>query len=298
MDFLKDALDPKHIDKLSGCKRSENIDAFSDRTAGTIFLCYPCGIVVAWDEMYRAESVVHVALLILSVFGHDDFARSRKPRFVGYDRACDLDPCIRNMLDRGALPQSCATFFEGIEFVVDRFHISGHKEDCCVISSDKCKFHPDLPKFDDIRNANTEICEQTFRWFNLLKANTRVMEMSHFWWYVNTLVDERNERREQQLEREGKFEVARDVDISAPGQDNIETDKEDRAYEVKKIVGKRINVDNGNVDFEVKWKGYVNASIEPSENLKNCEFEVEKFEKKFLRNPQLCTIIDPKLSDK
>ena len=243
---------------------------------------------VAWDEMYRAESVIHVALLILSVFGHDDFARSRKPRFVGYDRACDLDPCIRNMLDRGALPESCASFFAGMEFVVDRFHVTGHKEDCCVITSDNCLYHPDLPKFDAIRETNTEICEQTFRWFNLLKANTRVMEMSHFWWFVNTLIDERNQRREEQLDRDGKFDS-----------ENEEKDKEENSksktggFEVKEIVGKRINVKTGEINYEVKWKGYQQVTIEPAENLKTCEFEVDKFEKKIQRHPQLCTIIDP-----
>lgn len=288
MDFLRDVMDPTHIDKLSGCKKSENIDTFSDRTAGTIFLCYRCGIVVGWDEMYRAESVVHVALLILSVFGYDDFARSCKPRFVGYDRACDLDPCIRNMLKRGAIPQHLAKFFEGIEFVVDRFHIGGHKEDCCVMTSGKCKFHPDLPKFDDIRATNMEICEQTFRWHNLFKANTRVMEMTHYWWFVNTLIDERNFRREKQLDMEGKFDA-----VTASKSKEEEEEKKHGLWEVKRIVGKRINVKNGQVSYEVKWKGYTDPTIEPAANLKNCEFEIAEFEKKMVGEPRLCTIIDP-----
>jgi hypothetical protein len=178
---VKQALDPRNVDEFDGCKQSKNIDVFRDYTAGTIFLVYPCGIILAWDEMYRAESVIHVALLLLSVFDYDETSRSHKPRFVGYDRACDLDPCIANLIERGALSDQAAELFKGMKFMVDRFHVGPHTEKCCDINDKNCKFHPDLPVFDAIRKVNTQIAEQTFRWFNQIKANTRVMTMSHFW---------------------------------------------------------------------------------------------------------------------
>jgi hypothetical protein len=223
--------------------------------------------------MYRAESVIHAALLLLSVFGHDDSTKARKPRFVGYDRACDLAPCIRNLIARQALPPWAAEFFKGMLFVVDRMHVVPHTEACCDINSSDCEYHPDMPKFNAIRETNTQICEQHFRWFNLLKANTRVMCMERFWWFVHIMVEEKNERREEELHRRGMFTAP-----VAPVAQVPRTDVNSETFEADDIRSKMLNVTTGEIHYVVKWKGYVRPTVELASRLQDCQFLLEQFE--------------------
>jgi hypothetical protein len=56
------------------------------------YLKRPCGITVAFCEMYRAESIIHAIVFICSIFGFNDATmREAEGGFIGYDRACDLE---------------------------------------------------------------------------------------------------------------------------------------------------------------------------------------------------------------
>ena len=231
------------------------------------------------------------------MFGLSEETKRLKPRFVGYDRSCDLHPCILNMLKRGALPKWAAKFFEGIDFFVDRFHANKHVEDCCTIGKPTCRYHPDLPRFDAIRNVNTAICEQTFRWFNILKANTRNMTMCHFWWFVDVLINEKNKARESELRGNGMFTE----DSKADEEEEAtlvakESEKQSTMplYEVSRILDKRVNPVTGEMFYSVKWKGYLERTVEEvSTSSKMALWTVKEFEEKLRKNPKLFKIVDP-----
>ena len=76
--------------------------------------------------------------------------------YVGYERACEFVPFLRNLsLKRN---MGADKLLER-QFLVDNFHISGHTTDACSLDSPLCEFHPKLPKFGEIADANTECAE-------------------------------------------------------------------------------------------------------------------------------------------
>ena len=53
---------------------------------------------------------------------------------------------------------------KNVKFLVDRFHVSKHTEDCCKpprSDSPNCRYHPD---FQAVKTSNTECAEECFRW--------------------------------------------------------------------------------------------------------------------------------------
>ena len=54
-----------------------------------------------------------------------------------------------------------------MKFLVDRFHVEGHTEPCCKLPSiddpEKGRYHPSNKEFAEIKDANTECAEQSFK---------------------------------------------------------------------------------------------------------------------------------------
>jgi hypothetical protein len=154
----------------SGCKKVANVDKFYNTTAGTIVAIRPCGIIVGHCEMFRAESCSQVGVFLHSLF--QEFPD--RLNYVGYDRACDLHPMVTRLANRG---DDWARFLSERTFFVDIFHANKHTEPKCVLGNPACVYHPKLPKFDHLQSANTEICEQTFVWWNQFRG--MVGSMTH-----------------------------------------------------------------------------------------------------------------------
>ena len=78
---------------------------------------------------------------------------------------------------------------ENVNFLVDIFHVAKHTEDVSMPPDNpNWQYHPHLPKFDDIKGANTESCEQGFRRLNQYFELTRKMtqfKRKVFFWFVN-----------------------------------------------------------------------------------------------------------------
>ena len=70
-----------------------------------------------------------------------------------------------------------------VKFLVDRFHV-GHTEPCCkppsVDDPEKGRYHPSNKDFVDIKDANTECAEQSFKWLNKYKNIVRNMKQHRF----------------------------------------------------------------------------------------------------------------------
>ena len=146
---------------LVGCKKSKNVNTFYDRTAGLLALVRPCGIIVNFCEMFTCESATQAYVFTFTTFGRslDDLSRLK---YLGYDRACDLQPFLKNLKRRGSL--GAKILLDHVKFMVDLWQCHKHKEDTCMpLENPNCKFHPKLQTFSEVHGVNTECAEQAFK---------------------------------------------------------------------------------------------------------------------------------------
>ena len=184
----------------SGCRKKKN-NLFFETTAGMLALIRPCGIVVNMTEMFTSESATQVFLFILRTFCSDS-SDMRRLRYLGYDRVCSFVPFLRNQAKNGSA--GAKVLLENVQFLVDIFHVSKHTEAVCMPPDNpECLYHPHLPKFDEIKDTNTESCEQGFRRLNEYFHLTRKMTVNRrnvLFWFVN---EKFNEERENHLREKG-----------------------------------------------------------------------------------------------
>ena len=74
------------------CKKAANIGHYYARTAGIMAILRPCRIVTDWQEMDTSESSIHLFVQLLKVRDEE----GSNVKFVGYDRARELVPFLRN----------------------------------------------------------------------------------------------------------------------------------------------------------------------------------------------------------
>lgn len=171
----------------NGCRKKTNIHHYLDRTAGIAAIVRPCGIIVNVTEMYTCESMTQMYLFLLGTFGSGKDIQHLK--WLGYDRACGFEPFLQNLSKKGIY--LAKYLLKNTKFLVDRFHIKGHTEICCLPpdQNPECKYHPDLPVFSEISKANTECAEQAFRWLNKLKFSLRQMGRYKFNFFLYEMVN-------------------------------------------------------------------------------------------------------------
>ena len=133
-----------------------------------------CGIRLSHSEMYTSESCSDVFISPVDVFGLHPQSTDLISVVI-YDRACDLHPFIKRLSREG---NTIATNFEYIHFMIDDFHVQGHKEPKCDISSPQCMYHPGLAQYSQYKGMNAEVAEQSFSILNLFKCSTRKMTLS------------------------------------------------------------------------------------------------------------------------
>jgi hypothetical protein len=169
-----------------GCKKAENVDRFQTRSAGVMALVRPCGIVVDLSEMLTCESPSQLFVQALRLKCDENV----NMRYFGYDRACEFAPFLRNLEKKGN--PGAELLLRDTQFVVDRFHIKGHKAAKCDIKSPQCAYHPDLPRFDEIRGVNTECAEQCFAWLGKFKHMVKYMSQYKYKLFLAQIVATRN----------------------------------------------------------------------------------------------------------
>ena len=150
------------------CKKSANVNRFYERTAGILALVRPCGIIVNFNEMFTCESPTQAYVFVYTTFGCSPSDLSRL-KFIGYDRACDLHPFLRNLAKKGSL--GAKILLDNVKFMVDIWHCEKHKEATCMpyLDNPKCIYHPKLSSFSAVHGVNTECAEQAFKWLGKFK---------------------------------------------------------------------------------------------------------------------------------
>ena len=189
--------DNEDVSVLTACKKPSNLNRFYDRTAGVMALVRPCRIIVNFAEMFSCESPTQSFVFVYTTFRRslDDLSRLK---YLGYDRACDLHPFLRNLMKKGSL--GAKILLENVKFMVDLWHCIKHKEPTCMPADNpKCVYHPHLPVFSEIHRVKSECAEQTFKWLGKFKSITSRMIRQRFCFFLWKMIDLHNQRVSRKL---------------------------------------------------------------------------------------------------
>ena len=115
---------------------------------------------------------------------------------IVYDRACDLHPFLKRLSKEG---NHSASIYKQLTHIVDIIHAEKHTQAKYSITSEECKYHPHLLKFNDLRNMNTEVAEQSFSRINPFKYITRKMCYGKRLLFLKFLDNDYNSRKSIKL---------------------------------------------------------------------------------------------------
>jgi len=107
-------------------------------SVGLLVGAYSCGIAFNILELNKSE-----ARLLVGLFSIDTNAKiEKKIEYICYDDACHIPNEIKT------------TELNNVKFVIDRFHLRNHKEEC------KVKYN--YANYSELKHVNTQVCEQIF----------------------------------------------------------------------------------------------------------------------------------------
>lgn len=162
--------------------------------AGVFAVILNCGIIVSLFCLHGSESLSQIYVHITEMY-----ARHGKdlPSDFGYDDGCHLRRFAELRKDKNPRARS---FWEKVgQFIfVDRFHWINHKK-----SHVYCTVNCNPNSNSRLDGANTEVCEQSFRWFSRHKYSVNHMSPARFRFFMTLLADRRNEIL---IEKRGVFQ--------------------------------------------------------------------------------------------
>ncbi|KAK2556275.1 hypothetical protein P5673_021909 [Acropora cervicornis] len=103
--------------------------------------------------------------------------------FICYDDACHLKKYAQNSVRRN-ITQTAQKMAE-MEMIVDCFHFKNHVDRWC-------KEHCNPYNSNDLKDVNTEVCEQLFSWLSKFAPITKHMNRWRFLLLMLYLVDNHN----------------------------------------------------------------------------------------------------------
>lgn len=174
-----------------GCKEARNVNRFYHRTAGVMAIVRPCGVIIDYAEMLTCESPSQLFTQLLRLKCDSDV----NLKYLGYDRACEFEPFLVNLSKKGN--EGAKLLLKTTSFLVDKFHIKGHTTPKCDIKDSSCRYHPDLDRFSEIHNTNTECAEQAFAWLGRFKGMAKYMSHYKFKFFLFLIIRSRNVRIEK-----------------------------------------------------------------------------------------------------
>jgi len=142
--------------KCAGSLKERQKDSSAAFSAGIFVGIMNCGTILSISPLTGSESLSQGFMHMVDLFDqHGD----QLPHEIAYDDGCHMRRFAE--LRKDSTPKANAFWYRvGCRIVVDRFHFRNHKD-----SHEYCKEHCDPSKNSNIEGANSEICEQSFRWF-------------------------------------------------------------------------------------------------------------------------------------
>lgn len=158
-----------------------NHKAKNHRTAGILAIAKPCSIVVDIKELFGSESKSQVYAHLHELI--------QKPAMetidtICYDDACHLKKFALNP-KRSDLTATSKKMSQ-MHMVCDKFHFKNHVDAWC-------KKHCNPYTCANLKNINTEVCEQLFSWLSKYASMTKHMNRWRFLFLMLYLVDNHNE---------------------------------------------------------------------------------------------------------
>mmetsp|Transcript_29529 Transcript_29529/g.60372 ORF Transcript_29529/g.60372 Transcript_29529/m.60372 type:complete len:772 (+) Transcript_29529:124-2439(+) len=176
--------DEKELMKKCAGSLKENQPKRVSTSAGILATILNCGIIVSITSLYGAESLSQVYMHLVDLYEvHGDYL----PNNLAYDDGCHLRRFVELRKD---LFDMAKRFWDKVacRIVVDRFHWKNH-----VKGHEYCQEHCNPYENKDIEGANSEICEQSFRWFARHKYSVNHMSPARFRFFMLIIADKRNE---------------------------------------------------------------------------------------------------------
>lgn len=101
------------------------------------------------------------------------------PQYLIYDNGCSLSKYVSNVASQKfKLVSERSYILLNTKIVVDRFHFSKHSE-----NNKYCKEKCNPDDYDQLKNVNTEACEQTNYWLSGYKHATKHMNDINFYFF-------------------------------------------------------------------------------------------------------------------
>ena len=137
---------------------------------------YNCGIIAAFREIYRSESVVQTTNFLNGIHKHT----KRLTNIIIYDRGCDMKRMVQKFFPANHVLSS-------MDYVIDKFHFSNHKENYCKVNCN--------PNDKELEGVNTEVCEQINFWISRFKHNVKHMNCDRYYYFIYIIFNHYNEMK-------------------------------------------------------------------------------------------------------
>jgi len=138
------------------------VDLEKRTSQGIIYTLSPCGIIVGFDEIYRAESCFIALRHLFKIIGIvDNQYHQYLPKLIIYDNACSLYIYFRNRYgksdrNRRIIQTPASEFISECSFFIDRFHQPNHRRPMCQKERNLDYIYANSAA----KNINTEVAEQ------------------------------------------------------------------------------------------------------------------------------------------
>jgi hypothetical protein len=156
------------------------------RSFGLCASVYPCGFIDNIQMMQSSES-----LTLISIIVADSVHKNSNLRFIGYDFACGLYRHINGLRAISGEFEENIQRIKSLTFVVDKFHSRTHS---CLKKKD-CTHR--WESYDELKSENSQICEQTFKFFRKLYSNLSSCSIRTCFLIYLTIIFHRNLQMEQ-----------------------------------------------------------------------------------------------------
>jgi hypothetical protein len=139
-------------------------------TLGLFVGASPCGVVRICEELYGSEAISQVYGIICEYLSN---LSEKHLKALVYDDVCHLAAFAKTQVR--VHNTEITTFFSKLKFSIDRFHFKNHIDKYCHDN-----YNP--KNVEELKNVNSEVCEQLFTTINKFK-NCRSMNQAHFFMF-------------------------------------------------------------------------------------------------------------------
>lgn len=145
------------------CEVQKDLCLNKRKTGGIVVGASPCGLFLNFFEIIKGESISTICDNLLNIVE----LLGKNFEYCIYDNACHLSEFVK---------KKNLTEFSKMKFIIDNFHIKNHKRP-------KCKLEFSSDNYFELKNINTQVCEQLFSKISKLKHNVKHMSKNHFIFY-------------------------------------------------------------------------------------------------------------------